>query len=132
VPCDRLGHPEDAIQVHPEDLLPLLPGDVQKGVAEADPGVVDQNVDSARDLDGFPNGILNLIQVRNVTRDELGQAGQFGWELLPGFPVSVQNHDLRALIQKTDCRGKTDPAGSTRNDHPFVLKSPHDSVLSAP
>jgi hypothetical protein len=132
VPGHRLGHIEDAIEVHPDDLLPLLPGDVQEVVANADPGVVDQDVDSAHDLDGFINGILNLAQIRDVTGDELGQVGQIGCELFPGLPVSIQNHDLRALIEKADCRGKADPAGPARDDHPFVLESPHGSVLPTP
>jgi len=73
VPGHRLGHIKDAGQVHREDLLPLLLGDVREVVADADPGVVDQDVDSAHDPYGFLNGILDLALVRNVTRDELRQ-----------------------------------------------------------
>ena len=129
MPGHRLGDVEDAAQVHTEDLLPFVSGDLQEVVADADPRVVDQDVDSTQHTNGVCDGTLDLFQLRNVTRDELGQTGQHRRELLPGLPVSVQDHHLCAFIQKTGCRGHPDPARPARDDYPLVLETPHDSFL---
>src|SRR6202044_4267513 len=70
-----LRHIKHAGQIDGENLLPLFRTDVEKLVADADTGVVDQHGDSIHQAHSLGECGLDLHEVSDVSDDGFGQAG---------------------------------------------------------
>ena len=64
-----LGRHEDAGDVHRDHPLVILEGDLLDGAAEADPGIVDQDVDAAERVDGPGDAGADRVGVAGVGLD---------------------------------------------------------------
>jgi hypothetical protein len=110
-PRHRLRHIEDARDIGPQQLVPLVVGEVLERRAELHPGVVDQDVDRPRSLD-LRHTARHSLGVGHVEDRDLrpvaGLAERRGHRIEPRGRAAVQDH-LGAVRRETFGEGQPDP-----------------------
>ena len=81
----RLGAIECPVQHHPPNILPILLGQVQEGLVGTNGGVVQENVDAAKLVQGHLDHAVNLFLVGNIGQHGQGAAAQGPYFLGNGF-----------------------------------------------
>ena len=94
----RLRPQKDAIGVDVHDGVPSLDGHILDGSADADSGVVDEDIQLAEPLDGGGYGGVPIRLPRDVEPDENGVSARLVYERLGSLAFILQNvgdDDLR-------------------------------------
>ena len=127
-----LGQEEGPGQVDSDDLVPFVLGHLGHGLVDRDAGVVDQDVQTAVQVDDFVDGSLTVIRARDIAMmdADLGAVTgrrQLGEEFLRVFAVPAVPRGYRcALTDQALTDRRTDSAGATRHESnaPTELGSP--------
>ena len=71
----RLRHVKHARQIHRDDFVPFFGSDLEKVMANADAGIVDQHIDSAHDANRLVECGLHLLEVGNIGIEAPAKSG---------------------------------------------------------
>ena len=93
VTCSGLRYVEDAGEIYSDHLVPFFGSDIEEVVADADAGVVDEDVDSVHDADRVGQRGFHLHQVGDVGDDGLGNSRQLVTNGRARFRVAVEDAD---------------------------------------
>ncbi len=125
---NSLEHKERAPRIDGKLLIPRLGRDPQESGDLNDPGIVDQDVDSAKRANCHLHQPLNIGQLRNVHRHSdsaTALALEFRHHLLGALSTDVGDDDGRAFLDKMlRCRSPN-PAGAARDDSDVAVQFTH-------
>jgi hypothetical protein len=99
-------------------------------VADADAGVVDQDIDCSHGADGLGEGGFDLRAVGYVGEYSFGDFWELVAGCVAGFCVAVEDADLGAFVQESDGCGCAYAAGASGDQDSFVLQTLH-AVLNS-
>jgi hypothetical protein len=108
-----------APQVHVEDLLPGLGGDVLDHHGEGGGGVVDHDVDAAEAIHGGVDEGPEVVRLAEVGRHAEGVAAeslQGGLGLGAGIGLAARDHHVGARQRQSLGDGSADPPRAARDD----------------
>ena len=113
-----LGEAEDAGEIDVDDGLPVFVGVVDGGGAADDAGVVDENVDGAKVLDGFFNEALADGGIANVTGEGDAPDSGFGDEVLRVLRriLGAVNSNIGSGLREGDGDGRAEAARGAGNE----------------
>ncbi len=126
-----LGHVENSGQVHGEDAVPFVGGDVDEIVSDGDAGVVDEHVDRTHEADGFGKGTLDLVEPGDVSGDRAREFRKLALNFGAALFIAVEDNDAGAFFQEASCRGCADAAGASGDEDTFVLQTSHVGLLGS-
>ena len=109
----RLRHVEHAGQIYGDYAVPLFRSDVEKIVSNADTGIVDKNVHAAHEFNGFYKCGAHLLQIGDISFENLDQARQFARDFFSSGVVAIEYANDRALLEKSRRSGSSDTASAT-------------------
>ncbi len=126
MPRGGLRHIEDSREIYRDHLVPLFGSDVEKVVANANAGVVDEDIDRAHCADRLGESGFDLLQVSHVGDDGLRYFRELPAKRVASFGVAVENTDVRAFFEKASGSGRADAAGAAGDQDSFVGQAPHE------
>lgn len=106
---------EDRAQVGGDHAVELLDREFGEGLEEADPDIVDQDVDVAQRLEDLLHALFETVGISDVDLDEAG-AG-FGGRPGTEFRIDVAEYHSIALSGKGLDDSPSDSVGTARNEY---------------
>src|SRR5690349_5606234 len=98
--CRSLRHIKHPSQINGDDTIPLLGRDIEKLVPNADPGIVDQDIDTVHKSDGLGKRRFHLHEISDVSDDRLSQSGQLMLDACTSRLIAIKHAYPRAFFQK--------------------------------
>jgi hypothetical protein len=115
-----LGDIENTVQVDVQDAAPYGRRNVHEGLANADPRIIDENVQPSKELVELFKSLGHAIRVGHICRYEDRQCGQsLAQALARGF-VPVNDSYSRPLANKTLRGSRADASGAACNQNSFT------------
>jgi hypothetical protein len=133
LPCGSLHAEEGAPEVHGDDLVEVLLGDVEEALVAGDAGIVDHDVEPAERFDGCGDGALDIRPPRDVRLHGPQPLGVAELRRRPwqGGGVDIGNHDLGPVAKEALRAGPADPARRAR-DHCDLASQPQCPAPDVP
>src|SRR5574340_1649295 len=124
---------QDAVQVNPDDLVPVLDIDLARGRAlAADSGVVHQDMEPAECFDGLSDGGLDVRDLCDVAlHEDRRAAGLLDHRdgLIAAGLVHVAHNHLRTAAREAHSSLATDVRAAARYERDLTLEVSHVSSL---
>jgi hypothetical protein len=137
----RVGYVKAAVEVHLQDGVEVVFGQLVEGAVAQDAGVVHHAVDGAEFLDRGRHDFGSTVGAghRGVAGDGLAAGGADLIDHLIGAagarpgpvagPTEVVDDDERAVVGEEPCVGAPQPSSGTGDDDDLVLNSGHDRAF---
>src|SRR5580704_3153929 len=96
-----LRHVEDSGEIYSDHFVPFFRSDVEEVVADADAGIVDEDIDSAHRADCAGEGSFDMLEAGDVGDEGFGDGPQLLTNGFAGSGVAIEDADSGAFLEET-------------------------------